>query len=496
MTHRPFSMRRRDALRAAFGAAAATGLATLSPSPSRADAPPPKFLVVVGATGGASIIDSFLAVRHSECPNYQTVNCFPDEQVISFPGSPLRAVDLAGPSAGPFPFPFAANQSNFVRKHRGEMLVATMTHSSVNHLVGQKRAITGNNAWRGRTLQECVALAHGRGALVPNVNMAGLGFAERGLDDTLPDVCYAEAISHANLWPFGLSGSKGVRGAPAPELVRRARALRDEGLDPASAFSRTFGRSPRLELWRRQRLAAADFEARALIDKLMLLSDDPSASPLSAFGLGPAPELAMLRQALPKLDLDPLEAQAALSFLLFKHRVAVTATIWPTDRVILDGTSALLNPPLAFDNSHNFHRPMQAIVWDRTLRVIDRLIDLLKAEPFDATSGQSLWDHTLIYVATEFGRSKSRLGGSVEFGTGHDLNNGVLLISPLLKGDRVLGGVDPATGRTYGFDPTTGAPDPGRETTEADVFAGILDVLQVDTTGSGLPSAPPFRKGA
>jgi hypothetical protein len=188
-----------------------------------------------------------------------------------------------------------------------------------------------------------------------------------------------------------------------------------------------------------------------------------------------------------------MEAQAALSFALLESRVAVTTTIWPTDRLLIAGRNSLLNPPLAFDFSHNAHRPVQAAVWNRMLRVLDGLITLLRGEPLDATSGDSLWDHTLIYVATEFGRSKSRLARSETFGTGHDLNNGVLLISPLLRGNRVLGGVDPHTGLTFGVDPATGSPDPGRQNTEAQLFASILDTLEVNTSGSGLPSPLPFR---
>jgi hypothetical protein len=188
-----------------------------------------------------------------------------------------------------------------------------------------------------------------------------------------------------------------------------------------------------------------------------------------------------------------MQAQAALSFALLKSRVALTTTIWPTDRLLISGGTSLLNPPLAFDFSHSSHRPTQAAVWSRVLRVVDGLITLLRGEPLDATGGESLWDHTLIYVATEFGRSKNRLGRSETFGSGHDLNNGVLLISPLVRGNRVLGGVDPHTGLTFGVDPATGAPDPGRENTEAQLFASILDTLEVDTTGSGLPSPLPFR---
>jgi hypothetical protein len=42
---------------------------------------PPKFLIVISASGGASIIDSFLAIRQSECATPNTLNVFPDASV-------------------------------------------------------------------------------------------------------------------------------------------------------------------------------------------------------------------------------------------------------------------------------------------------------------------------------------------------------------------------------------------------------------------------------
>src|SRR5689334_15383901 len=84
----------------------------------------PKFLIVLAGFGGASIIDSFLAFRHSESPNFDTVNCFVDAEVKDIAGSPLRAVDLSRPSIGALPFAFTTNQSAFVQKHKDEMLVA------------------------------------------------------------------------------------------------------------------------------------------------------------------------------------------------------------------------------------------------------------------------------------------------------------------------------------------------------------------------------------
>ena len=39
----------------------------------------------------------------------------------------------------------------------------------------------------------------------------------------------------------------------------------------------------------------------------------------------------------------------------------------------------------------------------------------------------------MILFATEFGRDKWDTGGS--FGTGHNMNNGLLMVSPLIQGD-------------------------------------------------------------
>jgi hypothetical protein len=82
------------------------------------------------------------------------------------------------------------------------------------------------------------------------------------------------------------------------------------------------------------------------------------------------------------------------------------------------------------------------------------------------------------------------------FGTGHELNNGSLIISPLANGGRVLGGVNPDTLMTYGFDPETGRPDPGRNMVEKEVYSGIAHALGIDTTGSGLPDMRAMRRNA
>lgn len=508
-------MLQRMASAAAAGALAGAGALTL-PRAARAEAPAddPHFVIVLCASGGASIIDAMMAIRESESPEAATLNCFPDALVQGIDGSPFRALDQDFRDLGPIPARVSGRQSDFLRRHHRELMVATVTGTSVNHAVAQRRAVTGNEAWAGRTLQEAVALQYGRDFVLPNVVLLpGVGFSERGGDDTLPPQVYGEVVADPLLWPLSLDGARGITGAPSKSLVERARALRDGTLDPRSRFHRVFHRSPRLAHWQHLRSGPQRaVEAADLIRRLMVMHDTPDF-PLAAHGLGESPEAALVRERFPDFASDPLHAQAALAFLLLKYRLSVSVTLGPFFDLVLDGdyrfdigavltgganpdlpAGALKNPPIAFDFSHQAHRAVQSMMWGRLLRVADGLIELLKSEEY--ADGQSLWDRTLIYVATEFGRSKRRPAGAREFGSGHDLNNGVAVISPLVNGNSLLGGVDPATGLTYGFDPQTGAPEPGRTMTERHIFSGLLHALKVDTSGAHLPDMRAMRRHA
>jgi uncharacterized protein (DUF1501 family) len=132
-------------------------------------------------------------------------------------------------------------------------------------------------------------------------------------------------------------------------------------------------------------------------------------------------------------------------------------------------------------------------MWSRLLSVAGRLIDMLEAA--EHPGGGSFWDRTLVYFATDFGRTRNRSAGARDFGSGHHLNNGCLLVSPMLKGNTVYGGVDPDTALTYGFDPATGRPEPGRNMTEPELFAGLVQTLGISTSGTGLPDIAALRKG-
>jgi hypothetical protein len=503
------SKRRTSRRKFLTGLAATAGVFGLSnlldPRNARSDwdaANPPKFLIVFGAFGGASIIDSFLPIRYSESSDGDNLNCFPDADVKDISGSPIRAADFSGKMFGS---DFDSDLSVFANKHKKDMMIATMTGTSVNHTVAQARSLTGNGAWGGRTLQEAVAVEYGALCPIANVNMSSQGFAQHGVDDSVPGFARHEPVAVPDLWPFSLHGSRGVKiddngsviDGPDKEFLEMARTLRNEKLDPESSFYTTFQLSKKLARWKEQRnIKQPKIEMADLVSQLNLRRDTPEF-PLANYGLATTPDIDALEATFPLLDHDPLHAQAALAFLLIKNRVSVSVTIGPNFNLVLGNTAMgeplLLNPPLSFDNSHSAHRVTQAFMWSRMLFVINGLIRLLKAENFDPIPGAKLWDRTMIYCATDFGRSKN--GSQVaSFGTGHDLNNGVLAISPLVNGNSVLGGVDPVDHMTYGFNPDDGTAVEGSQMTEAQIFGGLVNAMGVDTTGAGLPDMPCMRK--
>jgi hypothetical protein len=489
-------------LAAAGGALGAysAGLLGRRPRVARAEpAPDARFLITIGATGGASIIDSFLALRESEVAtaggNPQTINAFPDAQVSDI--GPFRGVDFAGAGLSLFGTPLGSiNHGTFAAKHQADLLVATVQNTSVNHVLAQKRSLNGNAAWGGRTLQEVVALTYGADCPVPNANMAAFGFVEPGADTSLPAHVYPEPIANPRFWSLGLDPIKGIKNAPERDIVELATRLRDERLDPESVFYQTFRKSKRIQRWMAQRGATKDqIQTLDLITKLTVIPDRPPEFPLAEYGLSQTPDGERILEAFPGIDVDPLHAQAALGYLLIKYGVSVSVTLSPSfNPEILDlpgGGALLLLPPLAFDNSHTQHRQTQAFMWFRILDLVDKMSDLLKEDELLGT-GESLYDRSLFYVATDFGRTKNRTGGNASFGSGHDLNNGAVILCPNGKGG-LYGGVDPATALTHGFDLATGTPDPGRQTSERELYAGILQLLGIDTSEAGLPDVRAFR---
>lgn len=488
---------------AATSAAAAITGGDLANKRAHAQAnPDARFLIVIPAFGGAQLINSVLPIRASEAGSAAaSLDCFPDEQVIDLAGSPIRAADavmnhIVGQNVGT---DFTVPLSPFIDKHKADMMVTTTTGTSVNHAVAQHRALTGGGAWGGRTLQECVALAYGADYPLPNVNMSRMGYLQHGDDASIPSRVRAEPIAQPLVKPLSFSASKGLRensrDIPKQSLIDMARALRNDKLDPESAFYQAFRLSERIKRWTQQRSEDAPaIEAQNLIDKLFFVPEVPGL-PLSQYDLQASEDALMLAEVFPNLfdDPDPLERQAALAYLLIKNHASVTVTLSPTFAPVTGGPFGLKTVPLAFDGSHNDHRAAQAVMWFRVLEVADKLIDLLAGTVFDESSGESFWNRTMIHFATDFGRDKRRPDGAEIWGTSHHLNNGHVTISPLVNGNAVLGGVNPQTGMTHGFDLQTGAEDPTRNTSEAESFAGLLQALGIDTGEAGLPDVPVMR---
>ena len=210
----------------------------------------------------------------------------------------------------------------------------------------------------------------------------------------------------------------------------------------------------------------------------MLIDDIPGK-----YGeLEPTPFLGQLKQVFPSFGSDPFENQAALGFLLAREGISNAITLGLSDQVAFDQVSdqkIMTNLPIAFDWSHNNHEGAQNSMWRRVLGTVSGLIRLLKSNFYlnDPKFG-TMWERSFIYIATEFGRSRERATGSA-----HNLSNGSVIISPLIKGNRIYGGVSPSTGLTFGFNPLTGQPAPSRNTSEAEVDSLICQALGIDFDG-------------
>ena len=475
------TLHRRQFLR--WGAAGA-GAVAVSPWPSRArgeSAPKASFLFVVTAAGGGSIIDSVLPVAQSEVSSPDIaarLPVYPDMALAQPPGSNIRCVtNISGQLAGQ-PFLHSYDPVGFVARHHNDMLVMTVENSSVSHPEAQKRSMTGDSFDRGRTITEAMAMVYGQDQPLPNVVMSGGGFAEHGLWPEVPERARGVFIDSAKWFALSTDRHKGIAHAPRQSAFAQATQVRRR-LEERSLFGERYqNNASRRRFLDLRRGPSADIEAAGLIDKLLLTAGNTSEEG----GLQASPDLAHLREKLPKIDQDPLHAQAALAFLLARFNVSSAMTFGTGGIPELSDDGTLPGTPLDFDFSHTSHIIGQNVNWCRLLEPIDGLIALLKEEPYQ---DGSMWDRSLIYVATDFGRSRDiPEGGSVfNYPSGHDLNNGNLFISPLLRGNRVYGGVDPDTCLTYGFDPTTGDPEPGRQMNAGHLYSLVAQALGIDFPG-------------
>lgn len=436
-----------------------------------------KLLIVVTAAGGASIVDSFLPVVTSSAN--AKIRSYKPEMINSIEGSAFKTVKKVDYKLG-VPVGNNFEMVDFLRHHGSDLGVLPFTCSSVNHLIAAQRSLNGNGANRGRTLMEAVALQHGSKNLLPNINMSFGGYAMDGTDASLPMAAKAEQIADAMLFPLALHREEIIEGASSRDLLDAARNVRSrlEELQPRSSKMQAL--SPLREfLSYRQKIPS--IEEAQLLESLSLLD-------LARFGdVGQLADdknalLVKVREVFPKFASDPLEAQGAMAFLLLRYGVSCSVTIGLDNMARFENISSgriMSNLPLGFDWSHNAHQGAQNSMWRRVLSVMDRLITLLKAEDH---LGQpelgKMWSRSLMYVGTEFGRDRSKSGGS-----GHDLNNGAVIVSPLIQGNRVYGGVDQLTGLTYGCNLATGEPQVGKQLSEGEVHQVLLKALSIEATG-------------
>ena len=439
-----------------------------------------KLLFVIAATGGASIIDSFLPVVRSQVSDSSIadrLNVYDDADVVQPDGSNIRCVR---PLSNTQPWTNEYDLPTFLSHHHQDTVVLAHDVTSVNHFVASGRAVSGADIDRGRTIMEAAAERHGGELLLPNCNMARGGYLEGGDDAALPSWARGEVIAAPTVFASAMDGARGIPGAPSRDLLMRARSVRAD-IEAHSQFGRTFAESHLRQdylAYREER--QPNLEAADLISKLQLL---PNESLPAEYGLQSSPQLETVKAAFPHYLDDGWEAQGALAFLLAYYGVSCATTIGVETEPIFMGDD-IVGTPLAFDYSHTNHRAAQNVMWGRIAKVMDGLISALKATDYlgDPSLGK-MWDRSLVYVATDFGRERTRSEGAPDFGTAHHLNNGALLVSPLLHGNRVYGGVDPETTLTFGYDPSTGKADKAQVQREGDVYSVIAQALDIQFPG-------------
>ena len=457
-------------------AAALPAMTSMFSSPVQAQGQQRRFLFVICASGGADICDSFMplstgtardTLRSHDAVDIRSIGnhrCVDRQRQLRF---------FVGGSA----------QKTFLEENGADMAVAAVTGSSVNHVVAARRWLNGDGrAINGRTLVESHAMRWATPEMpLPAVNLANGGYIDPGIDASIPAVMRAETVQNALLFGMATHPSKGVvpinRGAQREALLTRARLVR-ESLDDKSAFVSRYSQSKMLQGFRSRRKETVPLmQELDLITELTMVSS--GAVRLDDYGLSASPQLPALTAAgFADLASDPFMAQAALAYLLARSGASTAvASGAPTAPIAGPGNDefgfTLKHPPLACDFSHTDHPATQLVMWDRFLTMTGGLIRLLKATPFgDAT----MWDNSLVYIATEFGRS---VEGNGPVGTGHELNNGVALVSPLLNGGRVYGGLGD-DGFTRGFDRNSGNVDEGSVISEPDIVATIAKALDHD----------------
>lgn len=435
---------------------------TLASSVAMGASESPRYLFTICTTGGASVIDSFLAQATGPVAYANLTK--PGNGIFSAVPVLQNSIQGAIPLGNGYP------QANFITKHGSDMVLMTCEVSSVNHLIAAKRAMTGDSVFGGKTIAEALAMTYGKTYPLANLLLAGGGYGSEGDDRLLPGFARGQAVADPLMFAFATHGFKGINQSLTQDDVTQIRQLRAQ-IEAAAPMMALGKKSPIVQNYLENRARVVQMlESGDTITKMMLR--DPASSNLQAFGLQTSQDFELVRSKFTNLAQDPFEARLALGFLAVKNRLSLSVTIAPNQAPLITAQGTP-NAPIAFDWSHVDHRGAQNSMWSYVLKGTDSLIDLLKAtDDPHAQDGSKMWDRSVIYLATEFGRDKVATGGS-----GHHLNNGVVMISPLLKGGRIFGGVDPATGLTFGFDGKTGEPARNLWMNEKDIYSALALAL-------------------
>lgn len=430
-----------------------------------------RYLFIIAAPGGANMTDCFLASDRGPGAYDMDLLLKPDF-------TPFRCVIPRYNSVGwSLPIGNGYSQLDFLKAHHKDMAVMAVEGATTDRTYAPRLAMTGNEINRGRTLAEHIAATYRGRFAFPNISMATGEFAVPGRDRYLSDSARAELISDPLLFAFATHGYAGINGhtgtsRTGSSKVAQQRQFRLE-LDRASEFYKQNKDHPTVQqyLYNRDQIMPT-LEKNQLM--LSLLIDGKHSQRYNQYGLKPAEQLPELSRHFPQLGSDPFEAQVALAFLLSQKGLTNVCTLAPTTDLVLSSDRNRANTaPMGFNWSHTDHRGAQNTMWSYLLQNIDKLIQLLKSAPIggDPAKG-SMWSKSVIYVVSDFGRDRVQEGGS-----GLSTNNAHLVVSPLIKGNRIYGGLDERTGRVTGFNPYTGMVEPGRKITTGDHYSIISELM-------------------
>lgn len=180
----------------------------------------PKYLFTICTTGGASVVDSFLA---------QTSGPAAYADLTKPGGSPFSAVPvLANSIQGAIPLGNGYPSATFITKHGADMTVMTCEVSSVNHLIAAKRAMTGDSVYGGKTIAEAVALHYGAQHPLANLLLAGGGYGAEGDDRLLPAFARGQMVADPLMFAFATHGFKGLNQSLSAGEIDGLRKLRGQ----------------------------------------------------------------------------------------------------------------------------------------------------------------------------------------------------------------------------------------------------------------------------